>query len=430
MKFCAFNRLATLLLALVFCLAGLSGCSSPHEGTSKTPGQDPNQQGNNENNKLVIMSIQATTNHFDEYIDNARAQTGLDIEVIAAPNNSYDRDAKFTTLLASGDESVDIFTINDEMLNSYIVADFLEPLQERVMTPDVVAMYPQEYVNMAVIQNEKVYTVPAWCDIYLYWVDQLVLNELQMQEPNNKAEFLSFVKAATKGSRFGYGDAWERNYIYSGLLQWITMFGGDYFDWHNAKTVEAMQFLYDMAHTHKVTPMAQIADQFDPMMQKAFDGVYASFFMFSGGISIIKDSGRYGEDQIHIAELPDFGNESTLIAAWHWILSKSSVRKEAAYKFLKYAASKKGQMEYSLIMDTLCVNQEAINDSEYKITGLEDVRWYINNTTLVARPYPTRSMEYVATVGSLFQKYISNEINLDTFCNQMQSQCDTYFERN
>lgn len=429
MKKCSIVRVIALLLIFTICLLGLSACGGAGDGGTDNPSQNNDGEEGNKNNKLVIMSIQATTKGFNEYIDNARAQTGLDIEVIAAPNNSYDRDAKFATMLATGDESVDIFTINDEMLNSYVVAGFLQPLQDKVMTPDVVAMYPQTYMNTAVIQNGNVYTVPAWCDIYLYWVDQKVLNEVNMDAPTNKAEFLSFVKAATKGSRYGYGDAWERNFVYSGLLQWITMFGGDYYDWHNPKTVEAMKFLYDLAHTHKVTPMAQIADQFDPMMQKAFDGIYSSFFMFTGGISIIADSGRYGDDQIHIAELPDFGNKSTLIAAWHWILSKSSVRKDAAYTFLEYAASKQGQMEYASSMDTLCVNQEAINDPEFSVTGLEEIRWYVNNTTLVARPYPTRSMEYVGSVGSLFQKYVTNKIDLETFCNQMQSECDTYFER-
>ena len=36
-----------------------------------------------------------------------------------------------------------------------------------------------------------------------------------------------------------------------------------------------------------------------------------------------------------------------LLSCWNWVVGKSSENKEAAYKFLQYAASEEGQTDYA-----------------------------------------------------------------------------------
>ncbi len=40
------------------------------------------------------------------------------------------------------------------------------------------------------------------------------------------------------------------------------------------------------------------------------------------------------------------------------------------------------------------------------------------------RPIPANSMEYIETVGELFQKYMLEELDLDSYCEQMQELVD------
>lgn len=42
------------------------------------------------------------------------------------------------------------------------------------------------------------------------------------------------------------------------------------------------------------------------MMQKFFDGEYASIFMYVGAIQSFVNSGKYGPDKQHIAPMPTF----------------------------------------------------------------------------------------------------------------------------
>ena len=68
-----------------------------------------------------------------------------------------------------------------------------------------------------------------------------------------------------------------------------------------------------------------------------------------------------------------------------------------------------------------------VEDPEFNVPGLEQLKSYLADTTLVPRPLPTNSMEYINEVGSLFQKYISDEIGFDQYIADMQKCMETYF---
>mgnify|MGYP000001888014 CR=1 FL=1 len=93
------------------------------------------------------------------------------------------------------------------------------------------------------------------------------------------------------------------------------------------KTQEAVKFMYDMMKK-KETPISQLADQYDPMMQKFFDGEYASIFMYVGAIQSFVNSGKYGPDKQHIAPMPTFENKAAYISTWGYVLNSASKIKQ------------------------------------------------------------------------------------------------------
>ena len=64
---------------------------------------------------LTLYSINTTDSDFESWLKNVENATGLKINVIAAPTDSDTRQQKITTILSTGDSSVDILEINDEM---------------------------------------------------------------------------------------------------------------------------------------------------------------------------------------------------------------------------------------------------------------------------------------------------------------------------
>ena len=64
---------------------------------------------------LTLYSVNTTDPDFDDWLANVEEATGLNINVIAAPTDTDTRQQKITTILSTGDSSVDIVEINDEM---------------------------------------------------------------------------------------------------------------------------------------------------------------------------------------------------------------------------------------------------------------------------------------------------------------------------
>ncbi len=152
--------------------------------------------------------------------------------------------------------------------------------------------------------GDNVYSVPCFMDVLAFWVDEEKMANAGLTEIKTKEDFEKYVEANSSDGKYGYGDAWEKTYVFNSIGTFVNLFGGDYYDWTNPKTQEAVKFMYDMMKK-KETPISQLADQYDPMMQKFFDGEYASIFMYVGAIQSFVNSGKYGPDKQHIAPYAD-----------------------------------------------------------------------------------------------------------------------------
>src|SRR5699024_6782280 len=154
-------------------------------------------------------------------------------------------------------------------------------------------------------------------------------------EIRTQEDFQRLLETDFGEGRYGYGSAWDSAYVYNELSEFINFFGGSYYDWNSPSTREALTFLADMVKKAQ-TPIEQITDQYEQLEQKFLEGTYASIFVYSGTLDMFVRAGAYREDFIQLAPLPRFKENVTNIAAWQYVLNKSSANKEAAIRFLKY----------------------------------------------------------------------------------------------
>lgn len=375
---------------------------------------------------LTLYTIEATRAGFDQWFSDVESATGLKINVIACPTDTDTRQQKITTILSSGDSSIDIITINNEMGTAFKNTGWLEPLNDTVLTDDVIGYFPQAYVaDMITSKDGGIIGVPTWKNYLVFWVDQVKLDKYGFKSIDTKEDFIAFAKAATEDGNYGYGGSWEKTYVFNEIGTFVNLFGGDYFDWTNPANKEAIQFMYDMVNTWKVTPMDVIADKYDVMNQKFNDGKYAMLFMWGNGQDY-RDAGRYGRDQIHAAPIPQFATKSIFIGTWVWVLNKASKNKEASIKFLQYVASKEGEMNgwnnMSWSPPRTDVVAQLPPDSIVK-----DIFSLYDETCIVrGRPMLPQTMEFITDMGTIFQKCMQNKITVDEFCEQAQQYVEKY----
>ena len=409
------------LLAACFC----TGCrrTAPERNQGKTQETSYRIEGNTYEDEITIMHIDAGKKEFEAFLDEAEKALNLRINAVECPINADSRHARISSLLAAGDISVDVISVNDEMISEFKDAGYLEPLQADVMNDQVVSHFPQDYLKEMTMAGGQIYSVPYMMDILMLWVNEAYLKKAGIGDVSTPEHLEQFLSMDYGEGCYAYGGAWEKTYVYNEIGEFINLFGGDYYDWSNPKTRRAMEFLKSCVEKG-YSPIDQLLDQYEQLEQKFIDGKYGMVFLYSGTMNTFVDSGVYGKDQIHLTPLPDLGGRTTYIATWQYVLNKASLHKEAARKFLAYAASREGSISYAKKMNRMPAREDVIWEENFDIAGYREIRDYLKTTRMQARFMPKNSIEYVADLGALFQKYIAGEIDLDEFCMKMQEMVD------
>ncbi len=401
---------------LIGCLLMAAGCK---EGQKES-----NVQGDAVSQKetITIMHIDAEVPGFQEFIKQAEEKLDLEIEVISCPANVDVRQAKISTILASGEPSVDIFSVNDEMVSEFKYKGYLESLNDNVMTEELLSKYPESYMQNITMKDGEAYSVPYFMDIMVFWINREVAGDREIQA---QEDFLSLLEEDWGNGIYGYGSAWDQAYVYNELSEFIHLFGGDYYNWEDKNTREALTFLHDMAANGQI-PISQMTDQYEQMQQKFLDGKYASIFMYSGAMDVFERAGVYSEDEIQAVPLPQFEKSVTNIATWQYVLNQASEHKSGAMKFLKYAAGREGSISYAECMNRLPARLDIILEEELDIPGFEVLQDYVEHVELKERPFSKNTMKDISAIGTLFQKYIMDEISQDEFCQKAQAIVDGF----
>ena len=366
--------------------------------------------------ELNIMHIEANNPDFIDYIDNVSKKLNIKINIIPCPEDANNRQAEISNKLYSGSTDIDLISVNDEMVSEFKSRGYLEPLDD-IMTKDVLQSYPKDYVESVSMYNKNVFSVPYMMDIMMFWVNEKYAILSNVRDIKNLDDFSSFLNYDYGTGLYAYGGAWEETYIYNDLSQFINMFGGDYYNWSNDNTRNAVVFLHDMLK-YNHTSKAQMIDRYEQMEQKFIDGKYGSIFMYSGAINTFYNSGKYGEDSIHVVKLPNIKNLSTNIATWQYVLNKASKNKSAAKRLLQYISSKDGCVEYSNVMKQVPARID-----------VDTIRGYVENCSLKARPLTSESMTDISEMGKIFQKYLLDEMALDEFCYRAQKIVDRNYSK-
>lgn len=400
----------------------ISGCGS--EGShSVLPSSSPVE----ERQKLTILHINAEKKGFQEFIRQAEEKLNMEITVEKCPDNADNRQAKISTILASGDKTVDLISVNDEMISEFKHKGYLVPLEEDVMTEETRKGFPQKYLESICEADGHIYSVPFLMDVMMFWVNQEFLNQAGLDEIKDMDDIYTLQKSITDPDEFAYGDAWENTYIYNSIGEFVNFWGGDYMDWMNPRTQEAVRSMKKMLEDGITSPV-QLVDQYEQMEEKFIRGKYGCIFMYTGALSTFRDANVYGKNKIHMAYLPQFREKATNIATWQYVLNNASEHKEAAVKFLQYAASYEGCADYAKLVKSYPARLDVIEKEDINLEEIDMVREYLQEYTLNARPLCENSIEAISNMGTLFQEYVLGQCEEESFFEQAQKCIETYYK--
>ena len=212
------------VLGIFICIVLLgTSCSREEADSEKETPQE-------EREEITIMHVDAGYPEFQNFIEDAEEALNMNINVISCPENADNRHAQISTILSAGETSVDIFSVNDEMVSEFKYKGYLEPLNDQVMTEETIACYPESYIDNIVMLDGKAYSVPYYMDIMVFWVNKSMTGD---REIKTMEDFVSLLETDFGEEKYGYGSAWDSAYVYNELSLFINFFGGSYYDWQD-----------------------------------------------------------------------------------------------------------------------------------------------------------------------------------------------------
>lgn len=370
---------------------------------------------------LTLYSIDTTDPDFDTWLAAAEEATGLKINVVAAPTDTDTRQQKITTVLSTGDTSVDIIQVNDEMSTAFKNTGWLYGLNDEVMTEDILNNFAVGYVSdMITSADGQIIGVPSYCGYLSMWVNQEIMDEVGITSIDTLDDFKAFLEAASeKDGRYGYGGSWEKTYVFNEIAQFVNMFGGDYYDWTNEGNRKALEFLKEMVDNGWTT-LDQMADKYEQMNQKFIDGEYGIVFYWGTGHEYA-EAGMKGEDKIHMYKVPTFVTPSIFTDSWSYVLNNASEHKEAAIKFLQWAASPEGEEAGWTCFDRYPARSDVAKTVVPEDNDVKQMyATYAEELEVHGRPMLPQTMEFISEIGTLFQEYVQDQITIDDFCERAQ----------
>lgn len=194
----------------------ITGC-----GSTGSLSKLPSSSFHEDKQKLTIMHIDADNKRFQDFIAETEKKLDMEITVEKCPSNADNRQAKISTILASGDKNIDLISVNDEMISEFKHKGYLEPLEKNVMTEEVRDSFPQEYLESICEENGHIYSVPFQMDIMMFWVNQELLKQAGLDEIKDTGDFDILQKSLKNSDQYAYGDAWENTHVYNSLAQFV-----------------------------------------------------------------------------------------------------------------------------------------------------------------------------------------------------------------
>lgn len=371
---------------------------------------------------------QAATDLFNSFANDY----GFGIEYEAQPGYS-DTVNKLTTMVASGDDSIDVMLIDEIMLLAFTRAGFLEPLDD-VIKPEDIADFIPEYMDKFCMYNGNLYAVPASAGCFNFTANMEMLNAKGLKVPTNEQELIDVCLALTDPSKNQYGlvlSLDKASHLQDNLNMFSLMFGGNYYDFSLPGTQKAVKFLYDLVNTHKVVSKDCLGYDGVATQQVFIDG-YAGLYFHWSTIPPLEQAGVYGPDKCTWEPMPTFETNKTMMDGWSWVVNANSSNKEEAKEFVRRQTQVNEQVMYRLPGSGLPANTKGWEDPRVQsVAGnmSEMFQSYNENGSLTPRTLSTRHSEFMDVVTGTVQRYLLDEISFDECIDTCIAQTQAIMEK-
>jgi multiple sugar transport system substrate-binding protein len=298
----------------------------------------------------------------------------VQVEYVPAPNTSVDRRAKYVTMFAAQDGSLDVVLMNTVDTGEFASSKWILPLDGYFNVAEVKDRNFTTFFNANLWQG-KLYGIPMTADTLDFYYRKDLLDGAGLKAPTVWSDLVAQATKLQAPDRFGFVASWERgNQVFCQLLLFLASNGGDVMTKDLSKVTidtpenaEALQLMADMIAKYKIAPKDVLSLTVDNARVVFNEGrsVFQLNWDYAWG-NFQKDGSKV-QGKVGAGTSPAFPGRGqvSVLGGWNAGVNAFSKNKATAVEFIRTVSEDEIMRVSVLKYGQTTPNKKAMADPEY-----------------------------------------------------------------
>ncbi len=381
-----------------------TGCTRKEEAITFTVGGAPNE-----------------LDAWEEIVKEFEQESGGNVDLVRQPTDTDQRRQGLVVALKARQSDPDVFLMDVAWIAQIAASGWLAPLDayaaEGMLEPGV---FFTRVVDLADRYEGQLVALPVNVDGgLLYYRKDLLAEHGFAGPPATWEKLISQSLTVQKARRASDPDfrafAWQ-GAQYEGLICTFLEFaasngggiilGKDGVTIDTPENIEALQLMYDLIHTHGVSPPNTFTEMKEEEVRTFFQRGHALFernWPYAWNLHQADDSAVKGS--VGIAPLPHFpsGRSASTLGGWHIGISAYSDDKQSSAEFVRFISSRAVQKRFAMELGWNPGRRDVYSDADVtkKYPHFEQLRSVFDNA--VPRP----NLPYYTQISAVLQQHLN-----------------------
>lgn len=375
----------------------------------------------------VVMAVQEFAHDaIKAVLPDFEAATGLTVKLESGPVSGNDMLTKYAAAFAANNSPVDVVSDADDDGPVFYRAGYMLPLED-VIPEETWADFPESFDSQIELFNSfdgVRYRVPHEFAIGYFFTRNDWLEEKGVASPATWDELVETGKVLTDPATgvWGTTDGLVKPallYVYLAYL--ASQSGGNVFDFDEG-TATALQFLYDMIHTHKIFPETALNDDYNKQNELYMADKVAFMRQWPFFQGVAEENAAWHAPEKMKIELPPAGPAGSKAwwGGWGWSIPKSAPNLDGAKELIKFITSNevapklaKGQSWFIMPRASILAAFEGEDDPIVNAMGM-----YADAGVPAARPFHPKVAEAQTIVDDMASLFLTKQASLSEILKQ------------
>ncbi len=374
---------------------------------------------------LMIGGAPAELDYWEEVIGAFTEESGIAVELMRQPTDTDQRRQSLVVPLRAGEKNPDVFLMDIIWIGQFAASGWLEPLDARIAGGGFdLNVFFGGIIEFADRYQGHVVALPVYIDAGLLYYRKDLLEEYAAgRVPETWPELVEIcteAQAARREIQPGFwGFVWQ-GAQYEGLvctfLEFALSNGGQLVDragnltLDHARNVEALAFMRGLIVSSKVSPPNTYTEMKEEEVRTFFESGEALFernWPYAWGLH--QAEGSPVRDRVGIALLPMFegGRHVAALGGWHIGMSKSSDRKDDAFRLMEYIVSKDVQKGFALNLGWNPARQDVYDAPEI----IKDLPHLVKLKDVFRNASPRPNLPYYSLLSRALQAELNKALS-------------------